>query len=488
MRRNIHDGETPDGRGQMTGLKRSGTTSRKLLLAAASACGLLTGLSFGNSAAQAVDLNEALAQAYLGNPTLDAARAQLRATDEGVPQALAGWRPTVSAQVTAGPTWTHNGTQASNGESITNRNQQFFPQTYSLTVTQPVFSGFGTVSSTAAAENRVRAGRFQLLDSERQVLFQAVQAYMAVVTDQSVLALRQNNVKVLAAELQATQDRFQAGEVTKTDVAQAEARLQGAIADQTSAEGDLIAARSVYRQVIGQEPVQLTMPPPPPNMPVQEEEALSLAQQSPLVIEAQYSVDAAKNDIDTQFSELLPSVSLQGSIERDAESTSSHQAENSGTILGVLTVPLYQAGAPDSRVRQAKQLYQQSRKQLDEVRREADQQVVAAWQALETAQAQIKSFQEQVRSNTIALDGVRQEQSVGARTVLDVLDAEQELLNAQVSLVTAQTNLVIARYQVLDAIGRLTAKDLALNVPVYDPTAHYNSVRDKIWGTGPSVE
>jgi TolC family type I secretion outer membrane protein len=488
MRRDIHDGATPDKRGQMTQFRGSGATSRKLLLAAVSASGLLAVLGFGHSAAWAVDLNEALAQAYLANPTLDAARAQLRATDEGVPQALSGWRPTVAAQATAGPTWTHNGSTATGGQTITNRNQQFFPQTYSLTVTQPIFNGFGTVSSTAAAENRVRAGRAQLLDTERQVLFQAVQAYMAVVTDQSVLALRQNNVKVLAAELQATQDRFQAGEVTKTDVAQAEARLQGAVADQTSAEGDLIAARSVYRQVIGQEPVQLTMPPPPPNMPVHEQEALSLAQQSPLVIEAQYSVDAAKNDIDTEFSQLLPSVSLQGSLERDAESTSSHQAQNAGTILGVVTVPLYQAGAPDSRVRQAKQLYQQSRKQLDEVRREADQQVVAAWQALETAQAQIKSFQEQVRSNTIALDGVRQEQSVGARTVLDVLDAEQELLNAQVNLVTAQTNLVIARYQVLNAIGRLTAKDLALNVPVYDPTAHYNSVRDKIWGTGPSVQ
>ncbi|HEY4163353.1 MAG TPA: TolC family outer membrane protein [Dongiaceae bacterium] len=488
MRRNIHDDDVSGGRGKMTGSKWNETTSRRLLLAAASMVGLLTGLSFGNSTAQAIGLNDALAQAYLGNPTLDAARAQLRATDEGVPQALSGWRPTVSAQVTAGPTWTHNGTKATGSETVSNRNQQFFPQTYSLTVTQPIFSGFGTVSSTKAAENRVRAGRAQLLDSERQVLLQAVQAYMAVVTDQSVLALRQNNVKVLAAELQATQDRFQAGEVTKTDVAQAEARLQGAIADQTSAEGDLIAARSVYRQVIGQEPVQLTMPPPPPNIPAHEEEALNLAQQSPLVIEAQYSVDAAKNDIDTEFSQLLPSVSLQGSLDRTAESTSSHQEENAGTILGVLSVPLYQAGAPDSRVRQAKQLYQQVRKQLDEIRREADQQVVAAWQALETAQAQITSFEEQVRSTAIALDGVRQEQSVGARTVLDVLDAEQESLNAQVSLVTAQTNLVTARYQVLNAVGRLTAKDLALNVPVYDPTKHYGDVRNKIWGTGPAVQ
>ena len=154
----------------------------------------------------------------------------------------------------------------------------------------------------------------------------------------------------------------------------------------------------------------------------------------------------------------------------------------------MLSVPLYQAGAPDSRVRQAKQVYQQARRQLDEARRSADQQAVSAWQALETAQAQITSFEEQVRATDIALEGVRQEQSVGARTVLDVLDAEQESLNAKVSLVTAQTNLVLARFQVLQAIGRLNAKDLALNVPLYDPAQHYNEVRNKWWGTGPAVK
>jgi TolC family type I secretion outer membrane protein len=488
MRRDIHGCGKSGERGKMTGFERRGRASRNTLLAAVSTIGLFAGLTFGNAAASATDLNDALAQAYLGNPSLDAARAQLRAIDEGVPQALSGWRPTVAAQVTAGPEWFHDGTKSTATKPVSNRNQQYFPRTYSLTVTQPLFNGFGTVSGTAAAENRVRAGRAQLLDSERQVLIQAVQAYMAVVTDESVLELRKNNVKVLAAELQATQDRFEAGEVTKTDVAQAEARVQGALADQISAEGDLTAARSVYRQVIGQEPVQLKMPKPPANVPTREEEALNLAQQSPLVVEAQYNVDAAKNDIDTQFSEMLPTVSLQGSLDRNEESNSDDQASNSGTILGVLSVPLYQAGAPDSRVRQSKQIYQQTRKQLDEIRREADQQVVAAWQTLETAQAQIKSFEEQVRATAIALDGVRQEQSVGARTVLDVLDAEQESLNAQVNLVTAQTNLVIARYQVLSAVGRLTAKDLALNVPIYDPTKHYNQVRDKIWGTGPSVE
>ena len=452
-------------------------------LVAASAVALMAGVS-----AHADDLNAALAQAYVGNPTLDAARAQLRATDEGVPQALSGWRPTVTGQVSAGPHWLQNHTEQPSNTQQVRRDQTYYPRTYSLTLTQPLFSGFGTVSGTKAAENRVRAGRAQLLDTEQQVLFQTVQAYMTVVTDQSILELNRNNEKVLEAQLRATEDRFQAGEVTKTDVAQAQSSLQGAIASRIQAEGNLTASKGVYRQVIGQEPVDLSMPTIQLNLPAKLLDAQGMAQQQPQVIAAEYIEQATRDDIDTQFSQLLPSISLQGSVTHTDDNGSNLQSADDETILGVLTVPLYQAGAPDSRVREAKQVYQQARKQLDEARRSADQQVIAAWQALETAQAQIKSFQEQVRANDIALEGVRQEQTVGARTVLDVLDAEQALLNSKVNLVTAQTNLVIARYQVLQAIGRLNARDLALNVPLYDPTQHYNQVRNKIWGTGPSVQ
>jgi TolC family type I secretion outer membrane protein len=438
--------------------------------------------------ATADDLSGALGQAYLGNPTLDAARAQLRSTDEGVPQALSGWRPTVTGQVSAGVEWSHDGTKTGPNNLIVDRNRQFYPRTYSLTLTQPLFNGFGTVSGTKAAENRVKAGRAQLLDTEQQVLFAAVQAYMSVVSNQSILELNQNNVKVLQQQLQATNDRFQAGEVTKTDVSQAQASLQGAVAAATAAEGDLTASMAVYRQIVGQEPVQLSMPNVPPNLPQKQEDVVTRSQEAPVVITAQFVEAATKDDIDTQFSELLPSVSLQGSVSQADEQASDRDHTTEGTILGVLTVPLYQAGAPDSRVRQAKQLYQQARRQLDEARRSAVQQAVAAWQALETAQAQITSFEEQVRANTVALEGVRQEQTVGARTVLDVLDAEQALLNSKVNLVTAQTNMVIARYQVLQSIGQLNAKALALNVPLYDPSQHYNNVRNKWWGTGPAVQ
>ncbi|WP_374652810.1 TolC family outer membrane protein [Dongia sp.] len=431
--------------------------------------------------ALAVDLNEALAQAYAGNPTLEAARAQLRATDEAVPEALSGWRPTVVGQVEGGKTWIEQNTPLMLDQNLDSRQ-------FGVTVSQPLFSGFETVSATSAAENRVLSGRANLADTEQQVLLQAVQAYMQVVRDRAVLELNRNNENVIGQQLQATRDRFDAGEVTRTDVAQAESRLQGAIADRIAAEGNLTASIAIYRQVIGEEPTDLKMPDTKIDIPVNKDEAVAQSINTPAVVAAKYQSDAAKDDIDVAFSELLPTVSIEGSWTRSEEQSSEDQSMDTGQILGVLRVPLYQAGAPDARVRQSKQLYQQSRRQIDEAIRAGEQTAVDAWQTYETALAQIDSFKEQVRATEVALDGVKQEQQVGARTVLDVLDAELEALNAKVSLVQAETNLVVARYQVLASVGRLTANNLALDVGVYDPQEHYDDVRNKFIGTGSSVE
>ncbi len=431
--------------------------------------------------ASAVDLNEALAQAYSSNPTLEAARAQLRATDERVPEALSGWRPTVVGSVEGGKTWIDQNTPLLLDQNLNSRQ-------FGVTVSQPVFSGFETVSSTSAAENRVLSGRATLADSEQKILLQAVQAYMQVVRDRAVLELNRNNEKVIAQQLQATRDRFDAGEVTRTDVAQAESRLQGAIADRIAAEGQLTASTAVYQQVIGEAPTDLKMPENKLDLPASKEEAVALSVNTPSVVAAKFSSSAAKDDIDVAFSEMLPTVSIEGSWTRSEEQSSEDQSLDTGQILGVLRVPLYQAGAPDARVRQSKQLYQQSRRQIDEAIRAGEQSAVDSWQSYETALAQIDSFKEQVRATEVALDGVKQEQQVGARTVLDVLDAELEALNAKVSLVQAQTNLVVAKYQVLASVGKLSAAGLALNVGVYDPTQHYDDVRNKFFGTGASVE
>ncbi len=457
---------------------------RTVLAAGVAACALVA------AQAHAVDLNDALTQAYVGNPTLDSARAQLRATDELVPQALSGWRPTVQGQVSAGHEWFQDKSKAAPGQQFASidPNRSFWPRTYGVSVSQPIFSGFGTVSSTSQAENQVEAGRAQLVDAEQQILLLAVQSYMAVVRDQAVLDLNINNEKVIAAQLQATKDRFEAGEVTKTDVAQAESRLQQAHADRTGAEGKLIASKATYRQIIGQEPTDLSMPVSEVTLPANVEETVIQSQGAPQVVAAQFTEKAAKDAIDVNFADLLPEVTLEGNFVHTDEEGSDRGSANDGTVLGVLRIPLYQAGAPDSRVREAKQRYQQARKDLDQARRAAEREAVDAYQALDTARAQITSFEEQVKAADIALDGVRQEQQVGARTVLDVLDQELEALNAKVSLVQARTAHAVAKYRVLAAVGRLTARDLALNAPLYDATEHYHEVRNKFWGTGPSVE
>jgi outer membrane protein len=442
---------------------------------------LLAVAGWGGSA-QAASLYEALAAAYASNPTLEAARAQLRATDEGVPQVLSEWRPTVLGTAQGGHEWDQQNKPL---ELDTETN----PRSYGLTVRQPIFDGFGTVAGTSQAENLVLSGRAQLTDTEQVVLLNAVTAYMNVVRDAAVLELNRNNEKVLQRQLEATQARFDVGELTRTDVAQSEASLQGAIAARIQAEGQLTASQAIYRQVVGEDPIDVKMPDgTPPTLPSSREESVALSRAAPDVRSAEFQERAAKDDIDVQFSDMLPTVSVEGSWQRQQDVGLRDSEADVGSVIGQVTIPLYQAGAPDSRVRQSKQRYMQSRRLTDEALRAAEQEAVNSWTSLQTTIAQARSFQEQVRANEIALEGVRQEQEVGARTILDVLDAQQALLVSQVNLVSTQTDQVVAEYRLLASAGALTAQNLALNVDYYDPSQHYNKVRNKFMGTGPGVE
>ena len=454
------------------------TLRQKLLMAGAVFA--LAVPSLGN-AAFATDLDDALALAYGGNPTLGAERANLRSTDENVPQALSGWRPTVSATGQASHNWVDATKPAT-------KSSTYSPRTYGITVTQPVFRGFRTVKGTSEAENQVQAGRQRLTGTEQDILLQAVQAYMGVVRDEAVLVLNQNNVKVLQAQLQSTQDQFQVGELTRTDVAQAKSSLQGAIAQQIQSEGNLKTSRATYVQVIGADPVDVKMPSPHLQLPATKDETVALARSVPNVNAAQYDQKAARDQIDVAFGQMLPEVSIQGSFQRNEDVAFGQSSFNEGVILGVVTIPLYQAGNVESQVRQSKEQYYRTRRLVDEALRASEQAGVASWQALDTANAQISAFEEQVKAAKVALDGIRQEQQVGARTIIDVLDQEQSYLNAQVSLVSAQTDQVVAQYQLLSAVGRLTARDLKLKTDLYDPNKHYNEVRDKFIGIGSSVE
>ena len=441
-------------------------------------------LSAGSAQAQTRTLLDALSAAYAGNPTLQAARAQLRATDEGVPQALAGWRPTVVLSGGVGyadGSVRAAGTQFSSASTRRNARDIFSSQ---ATLTQPLFRGGATRAGTNQADNRVFGQRARLLATEQQVFGDTVNAYVNVIQQQQVLQLNRNNEQVLARQLQATQDRFRVGEITRTDVAQAEAALAGARATRETAEGNLQTARGNYRRYVGELPDRLVEP-QPIKVPVKTQaEAVQLAtHNNPNVIAALFDDAAARDNIDVQYAALMPQVSLQASAARGDNSTIAGQRTIGGQVLLNATVPVYQGGAEYSRVRQARQQEQQARKTVDDIRRQAAQQATTAWETLIAARATIESTKAQIRANQIALEGVQREAIVGSRTTLDVLNAEQALLNSRVTLVQNLSNLITASYTLATSIGRMTARDMNLNVPLYDDTAYYNAVRDRLFGT-----
>lgn len=424
-------------------------------------------------------LPEALSQAYDTNPTLRAARAQLRSVNENVPQELSNWRPNVTAGTSAGKRRSETDTDNSDSED------NLTPFTANIDVTQPIYRGGRTIAGTERAENEVRAQRESLRSTEQTVLLNAATSYTDVWRDQAVLELNISNEDVIGQQLEATGDRFEVGEVTRTDVAQAETRLATAVSDRIAAEGALTASRAVYQEIVGSFPGTLRTPPVPVNLPGTQDEVVALAtENNPDVTSAVFVERAAQKNVRQVKGELYPEVNLVGTLSHQDEVSSSDTETDSASIIAQVSIPIYQQGSVYSRVRAAKQISSQRRVEIEEQRRRAEQIAVSAWEDLQTARAQIRSFESAVASAEIALEGVRQENEVGARTILDILDAEQELLNAQVSLVGAQRDEVVAGYQVLSAIGQLSAREIALPVEVYDVEADYRAVRNKWFGLG----
>ncbi len=426
--------------------------------------------------ATAESLAEAIIMAYQSNPTLQAQRAALRVADEGVPQARSGWRPNVEIVGDAGYRYQNNDPGSDGDRDLYSAN---------LRVTQNLFSGFGTVADVKRAKHSVRAERARLTITEQEVLLNAVRAYLNVVRDEAVLQLNINNEKVLNRQLEATRDRFNVGEVTRTDVAQAEARVARARADRVRARGDLRISRGVYVQIVGKEPGKVRKPPSAENLPSSLQESVQLSLDSnPVVLASLYDERAAWQNVRVVRSRLLPRVDLVGEGGRSIDQTAADSTVDSAQITAQLTVPLYQRGSVSSQVREAKQVLSRNRQRLSEARRQATEDANNAWESLVTARARIRSFNSEVRANRIALEGVQQEALVGSRTVLDVLDAEQELLDAQVNLVRAERDETVAQYELLSAVGRLTAKAMQLETDVYDEQRYYRQVQDKWWGFG----
>jgi len=434
----------------------------------------------GVANAETFTLGEALAVAYETNPSLDAQRAGQRATDEDVAQANANWRP----QISVGGSYGYEGINGGLGIPGT---YPLHPLTGQVTVAEPIFRGGRTYAEVGKAKATVRAGRAQLINSEQSVLFAGVSAYMDVVRDEATVKLKENNVAVLQKQFDATREQFKVGELTRTDVAQSQARLEGARADFVTAQGQLAVSRSNFEHVIGRPAETLETQPALPRMPSSEDGAVQIAtDKNPLLIQAREQERAADYAVDDALGTLLPQVSVNGQYQYAQGSFSGFSigTQRITSVLGQVTLPIYQGGAEESSVRQAKQLRSQAQLAIADTLRQVVDAARTAWQAYTTAQATIKSNKTQVSANEVAYDGVRQEQQVGARTILDVLNAQQELLNAQVAVVASQRDSYVAAYQLLAEMGLLTAKDLALKVKFYDPLGYYDDNASRWFGLG----
>lgn len=437
-----------------------------------------TALAAPGPTALADTLQDALVAAYSTNPQLAAERARLRATDENVPIARAGWRPTIT--VTGSYGYQHTRTV---GPTLVPGIVQTHPASGDVTARQTIFDGLRTPYAIREAKARSRAGRATLDSVEQEVLGAVVAAYLDVLRDQAVVDLNRSNVDVLRRELQATNDRFSVGELTRTDVSQAEARLARALSGLTQAEANLITSRAAYERIVGQKPGTLAPPPPLPPLPATEEEALEIAlKENPALAAAREAETASRYGVEVARADLWPNISVRGRLSHNEQTISRASQTDSKSLVAEITVPIYQGGAEWARIRQAKQTNSENLMRIAVAERQVRQDVSNAWEQLRAARAQIKSDEEQVRANEIAYEGVRQEALVGSRTTLDVLDAEQELLNARVALVTSQRNEYVAAFRVLSAIGRLSAQELGLPVKPYDPTTYYRKVNHKPFG------
>ena len=428
------------------------------------------------SRSHAESIQGALARAYQSNPELNAQRAITRAADESVPQALSGYRPKVNASANYGYVG-----QESHPFGRRYSADTFYSRSASVQIDQVIYNGNRTHNAVRGAESRVLGARETLRNAEQTILLNAATVYMNVLRDTALLNLQRNNIEVLTVQLNQTQDRFRVGEVTRTDVALAESALAKARSDSFVAEANLKTSIATYQQVVGEAPKKLLPAKPVENLlPKNRDIAIGISlREHPAVIAALHGVDQQALNVKSIEGELYPTLSVSATGTRALNSSGSGTALWQASIMGRLSVPIYEGGQTYSRVREAKETLASQRISVDAQRERVRQSVVSSWGTLEATRAQIKAAEAGVRAAEIALAGVREEAKVGQRTTLDVLSAQQSLLNARVSLVTFQRDRIVASYNVLAAVGGLSLRALGVNVAQYDPKVHYNQVRDK---------
>ena len=446
---------------------------RRLILATAA----LTAIGLG--AAEAETVGGALVKAYLNNPDINTQRAAVRAADEGVPEANAGYLPTVSAQGNYG---IERGAGNLLGSGNPTENFTAHPRGYGVTANETIFNGMRTTNSIRQAESKVMGAREQLRYTEQNTLLSGVTAYMDVLQDTAILELDRNNVQVLQEQLRETRDRFTVGEVTRTDVAQAEASLSSSQATALSAEATLEAAIARYRQTIGDEPKSLApvkpiLKPLPKTLP----EAISVSQvEHPAITAALHGVDAALLQVKIAEGALYPTVGVTASVTDQFDANSIPGLHIlAGQVQGQVNIPIYQGGAEYATTRQAKESLGQQELTVDSQRNLVRANVVAAWGNNEASVGVVRAARAAVAANEVALAGVREEAKVGQRTTLDVLNAQQALLQARTTLVQAEHDQVVNSYTLLSAVGRLNVPTLGLAVTEYDPRVHFDQVKSK---------
>ena len=428
-------------------------------------------------------IEAALVRAYQNNPQLNAQRAQVRFTDENVPQALSGYRPKVAVTASVGYQYTDTlSTQGGNANTLVRTGIAGTnpPRSVGATVTQTLFNGQQTANRTRAAESQVSGSREALRVLEQTVLLSAATIYMDYLRDSAIVEVQKSNVRVLEQTLKQTRDRFNVGEVTRTDVAQSEAQLAAGKTQLLTAEANLNTTRSNFRRIIGNEPENLAPGSPvdrflPGTLPASVELGLT---QNPNVTAAMFGIDVSYLQVKVAEGALLPTVTFQAAVQQSYESTQTLYRSFGASATAQLSVPIYQGGAEYSLIRQSKETLAQQRLVLEQTRDQTRANVVTAWGQLVAGKAQVASAQAQVQASEIALNGVREEAKAGQRTTLDVLNAQQALVNARVALVTAQHDRVVASYSVLNTVGRLSPQVMNLPTTVYDPSVHYHQVRD----------
>ena len=454
---------------------------RVTVLSGAATAALLL-VQMAASPARADTMEAALLRAYKNNPQLNAQRASVRATDENLPQALSGYRPKVAITASGGGQFTNQLVETSAGKKIQAGSQG--PHAAGITVIQTLFNGDQTDNKTRAAESQVLGAREGLRLMEQSVLLAAATIYMDYLRDAAILEVQRSNTRVLEETLRQTRKRYSAGLVTPTDVAQSEAQLAAGRSQELSAEATLTTTRANFRRIIGNEPGQLAAASPVDRyLPetLQGAIAVSLAE-NPSVTAAMFGIDVGFLNVKVNEGALFPTVTLTANVQKGWQQAITQTRDFSASAVAQVSVPIYQGGAEYSLIRQSKETLEQQRLNLEQVRDQARADLLTAWGQLLATKAQIASSDAQVAASEIALLGTRKEATVGQRTVLDVLNAQQALVNARVALVTAQHDRVVASYAVLNAVGRLSPQVLRLATSVYDPSVHYHQVRDNWFG------